>query len=89
MIAPLLARLHDDATARDKAGNRRLFFDQYAALLLGTFSEGVYRVVDKRGQLARRLSAPIGAGRQAAPTSCASADGSAPSAELSTSAPCS
>jgi Transposase DDE domain len=34
MIVPLLQRLHDDGTARDTAGNRRLFFDQYAALLL-------------------------------------------------------
>ncbi len=31
---PLLERLHDNATSRDKAGNRRLFFDQYASLLL-------------------------------------------------------
>jgi Transposase DDE domain len=34
VLAPLLERLHDDATARDRAGNRRLFFDQYACLLL-------------------------------------------------------
>ena len=34
LLTPLLARLHDDGTACDKAGNRRLFFDQYAALLL-------------------------------------------------------
>jgi hypothetical protein len=34
MVQPLLARLHDDGTADDKAGNRQLFFDQYAALLL-------------------------------------------------------
>ncbi len=34
MALPLLARLHDAGTADDKAGNRRLFFDQYAALLL-------------------------------------------------------
>jgi len=31
---PLLTRLHDAGTADDKAGNRRLFFDQYVALLL-------------------------------------------------------
>ena len=30
----MLDRLHDDATARDHAGNRRLFYDQYACLLL-------------------------------------------------------
>ena len=34
MVVPLLQRLHDNGTARDRAGNRRLFYDQYAALLL-------------------------------------------------------
>jgi hypothetical protein len=34
VLDPLLNRLHDDATARDRAGNRRLFYDQYACLLL-------------------------------------------------------
>ena len=34
ILSPLLDRLHDDATARDQAGNRRLFYDQYACLLL-------------------------------------------------------
>ena len=34
LLAPLLNRLHDDATKRDRAGNRRLFYDQYACLLL-------------------------------------------------------
>lgn len=34
LVAPLLERLHADGTARDQAGNRTLFFDQYAALLL-------------------------------------------------------
>src|SRR5271155_3317981 len=34
MVLPLLARLHDAATADDQAGNRRLFFDQYVALML-------------------------------------------------------
>ena len=34
LVAPLLERLHADGTASDKAGNRQLFFDQYAALLL-------------------------------------------------------
>jgi Transposase DDE domain len=34
MVLPLLARLHDAGTADDKAGNRRLFYDQYIALLL-------------------------------------------------------
>jgi hypothetical protein len=34
LVLPLLAQLHDAGTGRDTAGNRRLFFDQYAALLL-------------------------------------------------------
>jgi hypothetical protein len=34
LLVPLLEHLHDDATPRDHAGNRRLFFDQYACLLL-------------------------------------------------------
>jgi hypothetical protein len=34
LVSPLLERLHTDGTARDRAGNRTLFFDQYAALLL-------------------------------------------------------
>jgi hypothetical protein len=33
-LGPLLDRLHDVGTERDKAGNRDLFFDQYTALLL-------------------------------------------------------
>ncbi len=36
-VGPPLDRLHSDATARDHAGNRRLYFDQYAGLLLLTF----------------------------------------------------
>jgi hypothetical protein len=34
LIVPLLERLHKVGTARDHAGNRQLFFDQYAGLLL-------------------------------------------------------
>jgi hypothetical protein len=34
VLQPLLHRLHDDARARDRAGNRNLFYDQYACLLL-------------------------------------------------------
>lgn len=33
----LLKRLHADGTDRDKAGNRQLFYDQYAGLLLLSF----------------------------------------------------
>jgi hypothetical protein len=34
VLNPLLQTLHDDATQRDKAKNRRLFFDNYTSLLL-------------------------------------------------------
>jgi hypothetical protein len=34
ILGPLLDRLHGQATQRDRAGNRKLFFDQYASLLL-------------------------------------------------------
>lgn len=34
LLAPLRDRLHADGTARDRAGNRELFLDQYLALLL-------------------------------------------------------
>jgi IS4 transposase len=33
-LLPLLERLHNVGTARDRAGNRQLFYDHYAALLL-------------------------------------------------------
>lgn len=33
-LAPLLERLHDDACARDRAGNRELHYDQYCLLIL-------------------------------------------------------
>jgi len=34
LLTPLLERLQQVGTARDRAGNRQLFFDQYCALLL-------------------------------------------------------
>jgi len=37
LLLPLLEGLHGHATQRDQAGNRRLFYDQYAALLLFYF----------------------------------------------------
>ncbi len=33
-LAPLLERLHDVGTERDKAGNRKLFMDQYCMMVL-------------------------------------------------------
>src|SRR5277367_7038094 len=43
LLVPLLDRLHDNATARDHAGNRRLFYDQYACLLLLLFFNPVVK----------------------------------------------
>jgi Transposase DDE domain len=34
LLGSLVEHLHDDATARDRAGNRSFFYDQYACLLL-------------------------------------------------------
>ncbi len=34
VLGPLLDCLHEEATDRDRAGNRKLFYDQYASLLL-------------------------------------------------------
>src|SRR3982750_4945346 len=34
LLGPLLYHLHRAATERDRAGNRQLFYDQYATLLL-------------------------------------------------------
>jgi Transposase DDE domain len=42
MVQPLLARLHDDGTAGDKAGNRKFFFEQYTALLLLYFFNPIF-----------------------------------------------
>ncbi|NOY40629.1 MAG: hypothetical protein GXP26_02160 [Planctomycetes bacterium] len=36
-LSPLLARLQDDACARDRAGNRELFYDHLCGLILLTF----------------------------------------------------
>ena len=43
LLGPLLNRLHGDATTRDRAGNRRLFYDQYACLLLLYFFNPVVK----------------------------------------------
>ena len=43
LLGPLFDRLHDNATARDRAGNRRLFYDQYACLLLLFFFNPVVK----------------------------------------------
>src|ERR1700756_1376605 len=43
LLGSLLERLHDDGTARDHAGNRQLFYDQYACLLLLFFFNPVVK----------------------------------------------
>jgi hypothetical protein len=55
-LGPVLDRLHDDATARDRAGNRRLHFDQYASLLLLYFFNPILtslRGIQQASQLAK------------------------------------
>jgi hypothetical protein len=60
---------------------------QLSGLSGGLFLKRGVTVVYKGGQMAGRPSALIGTGNEAAPSSCASAEPSAPSAELSTSPP--
>lgn len=43
LLTGLLDRLHDNATQRDRAGNRRLFYDQYVCLLLLFFFNPVVK----------------------------------------------
>src|SRR5216683_7474798 len=43
VLGSLLDRLHDNGTARDRAGNRCLFYDQYACLLLLYFFNPVVK----------------------------------------------
>ncbi len=43
LLASLFDPLHQDATTRDHAGNRRLFYDQYACLLLLFFFNPVVK----------------------------------------------
>jgi DDE family transposase len=43
VLGALLDRLHTNATGRDHAGNRRLFYDQYACLLLLFFFNPVVK----------------------------------------------
>ena len=41
----ILERLHDNATGRDTAGNRKLFYDHYASLLLLTYFNPIIRTL--------------------------------------------
>ena len=64
-LAPLLARLHDDGCDRDKAGNRRLHFDQYCMLvLLYLFNPTVssLRALQQASEL-KKVQRKLGCGR--------------------------
>jgi hypothetical protein len=64
LLVPLLEKLHPVGTARDKAGNRRLFFDQYTALLLLYFFNPIVvslralQQATKLGKVQRLLGVP-------------------------------
>lgn len=66
LLPPLLERLHDVGTARDKAGNRRLFFDQYAALVLLYFFNPVITSLRALQQASAldKVQKLLGVGRQ-------------------------
>jgi hypothetical protein len=68
MVQPLLARLHDAGTTRDKAGNRRLFFDQYAALMLLYFFNPILTSLNGLRQASQldKVQKVLGCGRVSA-----------------------
>src|SRR5258707_3238221 len=56
ILGPLLDRLHDEATQRDRAGNRQFFFDQYTSLLLLYFFNPIVtglRSIQQASELAK------------------------------------
>ena len=61
VLGSLLDRLHDNATSRDRAGNRRLYYDQYACLLLLFFFNPVVKRLTRHsaGQHARQGTAHV------------------------------
>jgi hypothetical protein len=64
-LMPLLERLHDVGTQRDRAGNRTLFFDQYCAyILLFLFNPVVtsLRGIQQASEL-KRVQKRLGCGR--------------------------
>jgi len=65
ILGPLLDRLRDEGTQRDRAGNRQLFFDQYAGLLLLYFFNPIVtslRGIQQASQLAN-VQQRLGCGR--------------------------
>src|SRR5215471_18019786 len=66
LLQPLLERLHGIGTMRDKAGNRQLFFDQYAALVLLYFFNPIVtslRALQQTSDL-NKVQKLLGVGRQ-------------------------
>lgn len=64
-LRPLLDRLHDHGTRRDRAGNRKLFYDQYVSLLLLYFFTPAVtslRALEQASGLAK-VRARLGVGR--------------------------
>ena len=64
-IRKLMAQLHEVGTARDHAGNRELFFDQYLSLLLLYFFNPIVtslRALQQASTL-RKVQATLGVGR--------------------------
>ncbi len=64
-LGPLLAKLHDDGCARDKAGNRELHFDQYCMLVLLSMFNPVIsslRVIQQAGEL-KKVQRKLGCSR--------------------------
>lgn len=64
-IAPLLARLHEDGCARDRAGNRDLHYDQYCLLILLFFFNPIVaslRGMQQASELAK-VQKKLGCGR--------------------------
>ena len=61
-LRPLLSRLRTVGASRDKAGNRRLFMDQYCALILmSLFSPAIESLRPREGpQAARRQPSVLG-----------------------------
>ena len=57
LLGPLFAHLHRAATERDRAGNRQLFYDQYASLLWLDFFHPV--VTSLRGLQQTMTLAPV------------------------------
>jgi len=65
LLQPLLQHLHDAGTERDRAGNRKLFYDQYASMLLLYFFNPVLTSLRGIQQASgfRKVQRELGIGR--------------------------